>query len=458
METIRKGRERMMTENHTIRSIHYLGSKLRLLNEIKETIDDVITKDGAICDLFSGSGTVSKFLLQYNDVISVDIQKYSQVICEASMGFLENAPQIDDVLIEIRDQNITEELTSCFDELITYENESTADAINGNIVSLYEIIEHGSLYILDHGESCEISARLKTCMQLGLDKVRNSAILDLADSMICRYYGGLYFSYGQAVALDCIAHWVFEQQGLLHTKTLAALLSTTSEIVNTIGKQFAQPLKVRNGKGDLKESLLSKIISDRSEDVYEVFAKWLSYYFSVGNNTHNYHIICDDYVNALEQLKEYNVSAVYADPPYTRYHYSRYYHVLETICLRDNPEVSTTFPNGKGGISRAIYRCDRHQSPFCIKSQVENAFDILFQKVHALNVPLILSYSPFDASKAVTPRLQTIDQLIEKAKQYFTDVTVVSPGDFTHSKLNSTEKNFEANHEAELLIVCQHNR
>ena len=232
-------------------------------------------------------------------------------------------------------------------------------------------------------------------------------------------------------------------------------MSTASDIVNTVGKQFAQPLKVRNNKGELKASLLNKIITDRSEDVYTIFAKWLNYYFSAGDNTHKCFTICDDYTNALEQLKKCDVSVVYADPPYTRYHYSRYYHVLETICLRDNPEVSTTFPNGKGGISRAIYRRERHQSPFCIKSQAEGAFDVLFQKVKELKVPLVLSYSPFDATKAVTPRLQTIDQLVEKAKNYFTEVTVVSPGEFTHSKLNSTEKNFEANHEAELLIVCR---
>ena len=157
----------------------------------------------------------------------------------------------------------------------------------------------------------------------------------------------------------------------------------------------------------------------------------------------------------MDALKSVPLAAVYADPPYTRYHYSRYYHVLETICLRDNPQVTTTFPNGKGGISRAIYRVGRHQSPFCIKSEAEGAFDMLFQKVKELKVPLVLSYSPFDASKAVTPRLQTIDQLIDKAKQYFEEVRVISPGKFTHSKLNSSDKNFDSNHEAEVLIVCR---
>lgn len=445
----------MTYESQTIRSIHYLGSKLRMLEAIKESIDKVAPNGGAVCDLFAGSGTVSKYLLQFGNVISVDIQRYSQVICEASMSLLEHSPDVNDVLSDIKSHTVSKALEHCFNELINYEKNCTAAAKCGNIAPLYEIIEHGSLYILDKGQTDELTAELKNLMNHSLSMLNETVLLDTADSMICRYYGGLYFSYEQAVILDCIAHWVFEQKGLLHTKSLAALLSTASDTVNTVGKQFAQPLKVRNSKGDLKASLLTKIITDRSEDVYTIFSKWLTYYFSVGDSTHAYYTICDDYANALQKLKEYNVSVVYADPPYTRYHYSRYYHVLETICLRDNPEVSTTFPNGKGGISRAIYRSERHQSPFCIKSQAEGAFDVLFEKVKELNVPLVLSYSPFDASKAVTPRLQTIDQLVEKAKQYFSEVDIVSPGEFTHSKLNSTDKNFEANHEAELLIVCR---
>ena len=252
-----------------------------------------------------------------------------------------------------------------------------------------------------------------------------------------------------------IESYVFEKSGLLKTKLLAALLSTASEIVNTVGKQFAQPLKVTDSKGKYKVSLAKKIMEDRSLNVFEIYEKWLQYYMAVGEDKHEYISLCDDYLSALDKLKQKNVSVIYADPPYTRYHYSRYYHVLETICLRDNPEITTTFPNGTGGISRAIYRAGRHQSPFCIKSQAEKAFDELFKKVKELNIPLVLSYSPFDASKAVTPRLQSIEQLVDKAKLYFEDVVTMSPGEFTHSKLNSTDKNFEANHEAEILILCK---
>lgn len=445
----------MTQDPQAIRPIHYLGSKLRMLDAIREALDGVVTGGGAVCDLFAGSGTVSKYLLRHYDVVSVDIQMYSKVLCEASMGRLDTAPDADRVLAEIHSQREREELESCFQELINYERNCISMARQGEIAPLYEIIEQGSLYILAHEGNPAVSRRLETCMRAGLDRTARSTVLAGEDSMICRYYGGLYFSYEQAAAMDCIAHWVFCREGLLRTKALAALLSTASEVVNTVGKQFAQPLKVRNGKGELKTSLLPKIITDRGLDVYDIYRKWLCYYFSAGSSRKSYTVIRDDYVSALDRLRGFDIAAVYADPPYTRYHYSRYYHVLETICLRDEPKVSTTFPNGKGGISRAIYRADRHQSPFCIKSRAEASFDVLFQKVRGLGVPLVLSYSPFDASKAVTPRLRTIDQLVSKAKEYFAEATVVSPGAFTHSKLNSAEKNFAANHEAERLIICR---
>ena len=68
-----------MKKNYAIKSTHYLGSKFRMLQAIKEAIDKADTTGGAICDLFSGSAIVSEYMLQYRDVVSVDIQKYSQV-------------------------------------------------------------------------------------------------------------------------------------------------------------------------------------------------------------------------------------------------------------------------------------------------------------------------------------------------------------------------------------------
>lgn len=442
-------------ENTTIRPIHYLGSKLRMLDTIKEAVDYADPSNGCVCDLFSGSGTVSRYLSSYRDVIAADIQMYSSVLCEATMTWMDCSIGSKEIVERIINGETRKKLNRSYGKLLDYEQICIGKAKNDEIDALYEIIEKGSIYIYlkEGNDSCTTELRDQ------LDQLRNvlqinNEVEDL-DSIITRYYGGLYFSYAQAIDLDCIEHYVFENNGLMRIKLLAALLSTTSEIVNTVGKQFAQPLKVMDSKGNYKKSLKKKILDDRSFNVLDVFKKWLDHYFTTGEKTRKYRVVCDDYKTVLRNLENSSVKVIYADPPYTRYHYSRYYHVLETICLRDNPVITTTFPNGAGGISRAIYREGRHQSPFCIKTQAERAFEELFIGVRALNVPLVLSYSPFEPGQAVTPRLQTIDQLIEKAKIYFSDVSTMSPGEFTHSKLNATDKNFESNHEAEMLIICR---
>lgn len=371
------------------------------------------------------------------------------------MGRLNYVFDINAMMCEIKQSSVRRKQLSIFGELLEYEDTCMEKARNHEISDLYEIIEKGSIYIFIKEGRNDCSEKLNKVLANLKKNISYGSDNELLDSIITRYYGGLYFSYQQAFDMDSIEHFVFKLEGLVMIKSLAALLSTASEIVNTVGKQFAQPLKVSDGKGKYKVSLAKKILEDRSMKVFDVYEKWLKFYLSVGEDSHKHFVICDDYLSALDKLKDTNVSVIYADPPYTRYHYSRYYHVLETICLRDNPKVTTTFPNGFGGISRAIYRAGRHQSPFCIKSQAEEAFDRMFRKVKELGVPLVLSYSPFDASQAVTPRLQTVNQLIEKAKMYFNQVTTMSPGEFTHSKLNCAGKNFRANHEAEILILCK---
>lgn len=445
----------MISESNTIRPIHYLGSKLRMLEAVKEVVDNVENTEGDICDLFSGSGTVTSYFLNYRNVVSVDIQNYSSILCEASTSSLENKVDVDKLIRESKMTAISRVIKESSQPLLAYEDICMEKAKRNELDGLYEIIDSGSLYIYIQGEASNLSKEFECVLEETCSLLRENSLLMTEDYMITRLFGGLYFSYNQAVEMDCLANYIFSQTGLLRTKMLAALLSTASEIVNTVGKQFAQPLKVKNGNGELKHNLLSKILTDRVLDVYEIYQKWLNYYIEKKDSKHVCRTICADYREALDMLKGTDVKIIYADPPYTRYHYSRYYHVLETICLRDNPMVSTTFPNGKGGISRAVYRSERHQSPFCIKSAAERAFEELFKKVSELEVPLVLSYSPFDEKQAVTPRLQTIEQLVELARKYFIDVSVVSPGTFTHSKLNSADKNFDSNHEAELLIVCR---
>ena len=446
-----------VTNPEAVRPIHYLGSKLRMLEFIDETLDSLDPAQGTVCDLFSGSGTVSKFLSQKRKVVSIDIQEYSRVICSALLNSSALDISAEDFMGAVLSSDNYKELRSVFAPLIGYEINAIENAKAGSIECLYEIIEEGSLLKAEQFEISGYSQLFYKILKNTLYNISKSGFDNNEKAMVTRYFGGLYFSYEQALQIDAAletAYKITESNTPQRDILVAAILSATSDIVNTIGKQFAQPLQVRDGKGKLKTNLRLKIINDRSIWFYDRLKHWINQYCQYVSSPANHEVIKADYRDALKDLSQKDVSVIYADPPYTRYHYSRYYHVLETICLRDTPEVSSTFVNQQG-ISRGIYRKDRHQSPFCIKSKAPEAFNELFENASKIDVPLVLSYSPFNNNQPATPRMQMIDELIEKAKSFYTCVELFSPGYFAHSKLNTTNKNFETDTKAELLLVCK---
>lgn len=437
----------------TIRPIHYLGSKLRILDSIEKVINSIDSTGGAVCDLFAGSGTVSSYLAKTRSVSSVDIQEYSRVICSALLNPTSKYYEIDHFLDISQNSRHYYLLSWCIQPLIEYEADCVKKAISGNLIPLYELIEKGSIISFEQGYNSNYSLDLKEALKSTNYRLSKSNFLLGPEALIVRYFGGLYFSYQQAIQIDTLLEMIDNLDKNSKDSFLAAVLSTASEIVNTVGKQFAQPLKPMNSDGTPKKKLLDKILKDRSYDVFFVFQQWLEYYLSIEKTSFKHHVYRMDYSAALDIIKD--VSVVYADPPYTRYHYSRYYHVLETICLRDNPVISKTYIHGKTKLSHAIYRNDRHQSPFSIKSQSSAAFDTLFKKVRNLDASLVLSYSPYDKTKKSTPRINTINDLVDMSKKYFAKTDVVPVGQFSHSKLNSSDNNFDISYDAELLIVCQ---
>ena len=233
-------------------------------------------------------------------------------------------------------------------------------------------------------------------------------------------------------------------------------MSTASDIVDTIAKHFAQPIKARDSNGKIKVTVYNKAVKDKTIDVIELYREWLIKYKNLQKNDMQHVAMQSDFERCLKNLPE-NVKTVYADPPYTRDHYSRFYHVLETLTLRDVPKISTVTIHGSTHVSNGIYRENRHQSPFCIKSKALKAFRKMFELTSASNRNLLLSYSPYDETKKSHPRVVTMQQLITLAQEYFDKVETVSAGSFKHNKLNSTEHFLEASDEAELLIVCTNN-
>lgn len=434
-------------DKYTFKTLNYLGSKFRLVDFVKKHIDDITSEQEGVCDLFAGSGCVSYNLSQSHPVIACDIQEYSHIICKAllnSQDIGEN--EIKKFFRRLRLKS-TGKIMRAFKPLITIEENAIRDK---KLEILADVIEFGSIEVFcKEKNKSRIQARLTEAYKnLRLQKLINSKTL------ISRYYGGVYFSYKQSV-------WIDEILEQIHSKIdsckrdiyLAALLSTVSEITDTVGKHFAQPLKVRDSDGHVKMLVYNKAVKDKTIDVLELYENWLNKYAKLPKTPFTHRTMQGEALQCLQKMPKY-IKTVYADPPYTREHYSRYYHVLETIVLRDSPNLSTVSIHGKTKISNGIYRQNRFQSPFCIRSKAPKAFEELFKRTSSAEKNLVLSYSPYDDTKKTHPRVVTIKQLMFFAETYYNSVKIVSAGQFTHSKLNSSDHFLEASDEAELLIIC----
>lgn len=429
------------------RPINYLGSKLRLIEPLRLAIDRADPSGAPVVDLFSGSGTVSAALSTNRDVIAVDIQEYSRVLCSAIL----QPPDVSDSKVHeflIRSQGSRNHARlSEAAPLIDYEQFCLGEARHGYFEPICDLIDHASIVAFHGHDRPAVQRRLETAHQNTLGALTNKMV-------VLRHFGGLYFSYKQAVELDLLLLEAHAEDDEVRDFFLAAIISTASEIVNTVGKHFAQPIRPRGSDGKPKRHLITKIIRDRELEVGPIFLTWLDRYRSFRRTGRKHSVIRRDYVGALENLGR-NIGVVYADPPYTRDHYSRFYHVLETMSLMDDPGVSTTrIHAAKETFSRGMYRRDRHQSPFCIKSQVVGAFEGLFSAIRDLKVPLVLSYSPYSAATNSHPRVITVEQLTALTAKYFARVEKLSAGKFSHMKLNTTRLHLDASEEAEFIFIC----
>jgi len=131
-----------------------------------------------------------------------------------------------------------------------------------------------------------------------------------------------------------------------------------------------------------------------------------------------------------------DAGVIYADPPYTKDQYSRYYHVYETLFNYDFPSSS--------GVGRTPDR--RSVSAFSLKSQVTEALCELRDRIADRGVPLILSYP--SSGLAATGATTVSDLLAER----FTVTTESFSAD--HSTLGAS-KGASRKKATENIYVCQ---
>jgi hypothetical protein len=425
------------------RPIQYLGGKWRLLEEIESAVAPLLTTARpAVCDLFSGTGVVAARLARRRPVVAADVQEYARVLAAALLR--PAALDVSGVLRAARRAFRT--LTAPWaTALFDYEARCLAGGPDA-AESVCDLLEHGSIAAGGWASSISPLSHLLPAAA--------SALATGPYSAMTRHYGGVYFSYRQAAQLDALAATVHALPPGRRDTAVAALLSTASELVSSVGGHFAQPVRPRSATGRIKPGVIAAVARSRQAEAFAVFGRWLARYVRRTPAAHPSTALRADFRAALASLPP-DVGCVYADPPYTRDHYSRFYHVLETLALGDEPGLSTMVLGGRTLPSRGLYRQERHQSPFCVVSQAAAAFDALCAPLAARGIPLVLSYSPVPQTEKPRARVMTLDALAARLGRHFVRVELRTVPMIAHAKLNAAQVNAARTYNAEILLIAR---
>ncbi len=184
---------------------------------------------------------------------------------------------------------------------------------------------------------------------------------------------------------------------------LTVLMSVMCKAQSTTG-HFAQYMD-KNHK---------RIIPLRQLSIYDLFFEKINDFKTFKcSQYNNYHFNLDYKVLFKNDLMD-KVKCFYLDSPYTADQYSRFYHILETICKYDNPVLEY----------KAKYRNDRVQSDFCYKKKVAGEFEYIISFCRSKNASLVISYSNHGVI--------TIDEICKIASKYYSNVDVKNIN-FEHS-------------------------
>ncbi|WP_216636602.1 DNA adenine methylase [Endozoicomonas ascidiicola] len=329
--------------------IKYMGSKTKIMDFVIDGINDVYD-GGMVLDLFAGSASLSGALRNQVAVHSNDIQEYSAVLAASYLtAYSDSKTPSSEEILGKAERIVKEHLHVVTDEL-KYNN------IDG--LENFNEVEKSNRYLIE----------LK---------------FDYDYHLFSKNYSGTWWTAEQCIWIDALRE-VAEQykRSPVYPVIISSLMYAMAYTSQGTG-HYAQ---YRDAK---TISSMKDIMIYRKREVSHYFNR--KYNDAIrdipeSENIKGHKFTSLDFSDCLES---FDGGTVYADPPYCFVHYSRFYHALETIVKYDYPELQI-----KGGrIVKGRYRENRHQSPFCIKTQVGNAFERMFQGVRKSQSNLVLSYS-----------------------------------------------------------------
>lgn len=325
--------------------LKYMGSKREIIDFVKESVEALDVQTPWLCDLFSGTGVVGgSFKGQYN-IHANDIQAYSSILAHTYLG-----------------------------EFKKFSNPTRVDKIRQKVMVFVNQFysKHSDLnFEYDEFQSLADFAKVEKAQQDLMEKD-----FHIGFHLFTKFYSGTYWSFDQCVWIDSIRAVAEQYKGKPEYYIILSSLIFAMSYTSQSTGHYAQYRDAH------KESSMLDIMVYRKKELWPFFErKFIELTNSIIESPNDYKVTNLDYADCLRIVEEGSI--VYADPPYQSVHYSRFYHVLETLVKYDYPKV----------LYKGRYREDRHQSPFCKKGTVDQAFLNLYEGAKFRNSHLILSYS-----------------------------------------------------------------
>lgn len=317
----------------------YMGSKSYMLkNGLGKMIIEQSKNFSRFFDPFCGSGAVSWFAAKNtnNKVIAGDLQKYAKYLTDSVIlrdKPLKNKDLFRDWLDKSR------EIYTQYSVELTYNSD-------------YERVEKSRIFCAS------------------------------ATGLITQAYGGHYYSPEQSRKFDLMLE-LAPQKEPYKSVAIAALIITATKCAAAPG-HTAQPFQPT-------ATALRFIIESWDKEPFDMVDKTIN-----DLCTHYATIPGESYVsNAIDLIKQTNKKdLIFIDPPYSGVHYSRFYHVLETIARGKCGNIS-----GKG---RYPAPSERPKSDFSLRTNSLKAFDELLSVISNRKATAIVTFPENECSNGLS--------------------------------------------------------
>jgi adenine-specific DNA-methyltransferase len=214
------------------------------------------------------------------------------------------------------------------------------------------------------------------------------------DQPVLKAYGGYYFSALQAGWIDSLRQALPTDEPA-RTVALAALLHTASKCAAAPG-HTAQPFQpTRTARAYLFDAWRRDVVV-RCRNVFSSLCDQHAKEFGAA--------VVMDANAAVTKISDGDL--VFIDPPYSGVHYSRFYHVLETIARGGCGDVS--------GAGRYPAPNERPRSKYSVKSEAACALDRLFGSISARGGSAIVTFPEHQCSNGLSGNL-----VIELGRRHF---------------------------------------